>query len=328
MKHAAADDTTCRLAVSNGTVSSVQKNVTPTKTVPTTSHGRQKNTSVTSTGAPQSNVPGFSVTNFWISIIISSIVAGSAIMICAIATFTYQKRRRQNQNRGGIRANLTVQSQIAGALQSNPMYNGNVNQQGTPQTTSMQEFCQTNNDAKYNQINEEEVYTASGHHYLNEIKDEDTSGGNAQVLDASKTDGTSNTYNQINEDEVYDPSHHDYCEIKDDDANASSRIDEEDQQSGENNVPKQVTQSRNKEDNDDDSVTFYAAAAEVRLSAVSNVGGNTSLYQSDRKATAPEDCRLENLSVTRTVDEELTAYNMAGLATMEDAVEEFRAQSS
>ncbi|CAH1248483.1 Hypp8164 [Branchiostoma lanceolatum] len=201
------------------------------------------------------------------------------------------------------------------------MYSGNVNEQGTPQTENMQESCQSNDDLTYNQINEDEVYDASGHDY-NEIKDEDASGGNAQVLETSITDD--NTYSQINEDEVYDLSYHCYSEIKDDDANASSRIDEN---SGINEVTKQVSQSRDKEDDDDDSVTFYAAAAEVELPAARNVGGNTSLYQSDRKAAAPEDRGLESIPVTRAVDQEQTAYNMTVSAPTEDAIEEFREQS-
>ncbi|CAH1248468.1 Hypp8159 [Branchiostoma lanceolatum] len=183
----------------------------------------------------------------------------------------------------------------------------------------MQESCQSNDDVTYNQINEDEVYDASGHDY-NEIKDEDASGGNAQVLDTSKTDD--NTYDQINGDEVYDPSYHGYSEIKDDDANASSRIDEK---GGVDGITNQVSQSR--DDKDDGSVTFYAAAAEVELPAVRNVGGNMSLYQSDRKAAASEDSGLEIISVTRAVDQEQTAYNMTVSAPTEDAIEDFRAQS-
>ncbi|CAH1239621.1 Hypp5856 [Branchiostoma lanceolatum] len=297
-----ADDPACRSreAVSNGTASTVKQTVAPTWTAPTTSREREENAFVTTTSVPQFSATsdGVSGTNLWIPPIVGSIVTVVIIILCVIVLFTYRKRRGTSQNQANCRPGPTSLSQVAHALQSNPMYSGN--KHGTLQTEGMQEPSQTN-DATYNQIDEDEVYDASGHSY-NEIKDEDVSGGDEQVLDTSQTED--NAYNQINEDEVYDPSHHDYSEIKDE----AHEDDNERRREDINDTSDEVSQNRNEEH--DDSVSFYAAAAEVVLPTDRNTGGHTSLYQSDRKTAAPVDYCVESLPVTRSVDQQLTVYNM------------------
>eukprot|EP00058_Branchiostoma_floridae_P028538 XP_002614029.1 hypothetical protein BRAFLDRAFT_67387 [Branchiostoma floridae] len=306
-----ADDAICTFgkAVQNGTTLTVVTNTASMKTAPNVAHEREKDASVT----PQTSVVanGVTATDFWVPLIVSTVLAVLCIITCVVAMFSYRKRRRGNQNQGNCRPVQMLSLRAACALQSNPMYSHGGNTQKTPQTESTQDSSKTD-DNVYNQINEDEVYDASEHDYY-EIKDEDAC--RDRVLKTSQTED--NVYNQINEGEVYDPSAHDYYNIKEEvsleQGVVESSCEDKDDEIGQedfNDASEEVSQNGN--ETDEDSVTFYAATAEVGLPLTRNVGGNTSLYQSESRTTSHVECRPGIQPVSRTVDQEQTAYNMAG----------------
>eukprot|EP00058_Branchiostoma_floridae_P001426 XP_002586914.1 hypothetical protein BRAFLDRAFT_105136 [Branchiostoma floridae] len=194
-----ANDTTCQPAAST-----IDKNVAPMNTAPAVSHEKKKN--VTSTNVPPSVTPYIvAASTFWMPLIGSPLIKS---LQGFDATYSQINDGEVYDASGHDYSeikddNLAFPSSAASALRRNQMYSGNA--QGAPITKSLQ-----GPDTTYNQINEDEVYAASGHDY-SETKEEDIS--TSEVRD--------NTYSQINEDEVYAASGHDYSETKEEDISTS-----------------------------------------------------------------------------------------------------------
>eukprot|EP00058_Branchiostoma_floridae_P004376 XP_002589864.1 hypothetical protein BRAFLDRAFT_100694 [Branchiostoma floridae] len=177
-------------------------------------------------------------------------------------------------------------------------------------------------EGEYNQINKDEVYDPSSHEY-SEIKDTVTSGVGEQISDSRQTDDHS--YSQINEDEVYDPSGHEYCEIKDEHAHGDSKPapdfpceDEYDETKDENidSESEEVSRNENDENNYDDSLTMCATVAEVGLTTTRKTNPNTSLYRTENDTFAVVDCNLRSMSLTKSVDQNQTAYEKTECASV------------
>ncbi|CAH1251956.1 Hypp9191 [Branchiostoma lanceolatum] len=141
----------------------------------------------------------------------------------------------------------------------------------------------------------------------------------ASMRDSRQTDD--NLYDQINEEEVYDPSGHTYCEIKDENATGESRqasasacnsIQDEDFEI----APGQALQKEGNDDENEDSITFYAAAAEVNLPTSKNITDKTFLYKTGRETVAYVDSRMENVSVPKRVSGEQACYDMTGCTSV------------
>ncbi|KAI8500312.1 regulation of response to stimulus [Branchiostoma belcheri] len=193
-------------------------------------------------------------------------------------------------------------------------------------------------DNIYNEINEYEVYDPSGHKYSElqyKVMKDDTA---KRVTDNGLTND--NMYiNEVNEDDVCEASAYEYCKIKDEDCNDHSNLGADDSPclkmyDKRNNADVKNKSKRQSPDicyeEDDDSVTFYAAAAEVELPSTRNVGGNALLYETGNKTTAAVNCRVESfLSAVMSTDKEQAANQIAGCKVAPNAsIEEEQTEQS
>ncbi|KAI8493722.1 regulation of response to stimulus [Branchiostoma belcheri] len=153
--------------------------------------------------------------------------------------FNTSSRRRRNRNKNPV---IRQPDFPLSALQRNPMYGGGLTE--TPQAQNVQCPTQTK-----------------------------------EVI--ARTDD--NVYNQINEESVYDSSEHSYCEITDDNTRDETspvvdsicQLTVEEDTINNVNVPEQGFQNDN---NEGDSLSFYAASAEVDLPTTENIVDKTLLY--------------------------------------------------
>ncbi|KAI8514831.1 regulation of response to stimulus [Branchiostoma belcheri] len=212
------------------------------------------------------------VTNLTTPLTVGSVLAGQVIVICCLALFCRCERSRNDRKEENKREN-----------------NASLPQRGTTRDRCQAQVDRnkhrdsTKHDCRpvsaYDQINEDEVYIPSGHHY-HEIKDEDVCGG--QVSHGRRRNLKDNAYNEINEDDVYIPSGHHYHEIKDEDilsnppcAHPYEEIKDEDTA----DASKQDSQNRNGENKNKYSSKFYATRAEAHLPTSRDVRTNTLLYK-------------------------------------------------
>eukprot|EP00058_Branchiostoma_floridae_P006721 XP_002592209.1 hypothetical protein BRAFLDRAFT_84638 [Branchiostoma floridae] len=174
-------------------------------------------------------------------------------LIGLLALFCYGKRRKNVPNLQKDASTLPFSGQFAHLLRRNPMYGTSSYETSPTQLGTTRNSAQTD-DKTYEVINEEEVYVPSCHVYC-EINDEDTSGESKPVIDT---------------DELGKDTENENC----------------------NNVSGQDSQTENCEV-EDDSVTFYAAAAEVKLSETRNAGATPTIYNTDARS-----CKLSNGETT------------------------------
>ncbi|KAI8512565.1 hypothetical protein Bbelb_092040 [Branchiostoma belcheri] len=154
------------------------------------------------------------VSNLWILPILMPV--GTALGIALLLCYGKRNSGNRDQNRGRNNAFQSPQnsssgpagvalSNISTLLQSNPMYSRDAQDTPRTETENIRDPGQADGNS-YNQINEDEVYDPSPHHYSNDY--DETTG------QASHTATTNRRRNQRNEDEVYDPSPHYYSNDK------------------------------------------------------------------------------------------------------------------